>query len=325
MAKIDYYEVLGVPKNADEKAIKKAFRKLARQYHPDVNPGNKEAEEKFKQINEANTVLSDPERKAKYDRYASQYGEHWEQAEAYEQQSRQQAGRRSSTSSSEDPYARYGGNPFQSSGSYSYQRTGAESDFSDLFEEMFGARGAFNEYKRSGARRFTGADLRATLKLSLADIMEDRKQLITVGDRKIRLNIPAGVSDGQTIRIAGQGAEAPGGRKGDLYLQFEIEEPAGLHREGDDLLLKVSIDVYTAMLGGKTDINAPDGQLRVSIPAGTRPGSRIRLKGRGMPKYKAEGRGDLYAIIEIDLPQHPTPEELEFWRKAAAASQSQKH
>ncbi len=322
MEYIDYYKVLGVDKAADDKAIKKAYRKLARKYHPDVNPGDASAETKFKQVSEANEVLSNPDKRAKYDRYAATYGKDWEQAEAYEQ-ARQQAGARGQRGGAgEDPFAQYGGNPFGEGRSYTYNSGGQTSDFSDLFGEMFGEQGAFNGYKRGGGQRFAGADVRATLQLPLAEVLEDRKQVVTVGERKIRLTIPAGVSDGQTIRIGGQGGEQVGGKRGDLYITFQIANPAGVERQGDDLYVAAEADVYAALLGGKVDIAAPTGAVRINLPAGTQPGAKIRLRGKGMPRYKAEGAGDLYAVVSISLPQNLSDEEREYLTKAAAARQA---
>lgn len=317
MEYIDYYKVLGVDKSADEKAIKKAYRKLARKHHPDVNPDDVEAERKFKEVAEAYAVLSEADKRAKYDKYAGTYGKDWEQGEAFDA-ARRQAGARG-RSGGGDPFAQYGGSPFGSGAGYSYAGSGAgREDFSDLFGEMFGEGGAFNGYKRGGANRFGGGDVRASLSLPLAEVMESRKQVITVGDRKIRLTIPAGVADGQTIRIGGQGAERGDGKRGDLYITFAIAMPEGVEREGDDLYVEAEANLYAALLGGKVEVKAPDGTLRVTLPAGTQPGAKIRLKGRGMPKYKAEGRGDLYAVIQVTLPQNLTPEEREHLTKAAA-------
>ena len=320
---IDYYRVLGVDRSADEKAVKKAYRKLARQYHPDVNPGDAEAERKFKEVGEAYAVLSDADKRALYDKYASTLGKDWEQGPAYEE-ARRKAGARGGFGGGAgggqgDPFTQYGGNPFGSGRSYTYSGGGGGEDFSELFGEMFGEGGAFNGYRRGGGSRFGGGDVRAALTLPLAEVMETRKQVLTVGDRKLRLTIPAGVADGQTIKIGGQGAERGDGQRGDLYLTFAITNPPGVEREGDDLYVEATADLYGALLGGKVEVQAPDGTLRVTLPAGTQPGAKIRLKGRGMPRYKAEGRGDLYAVIQVRLPSELSREEREHLTKAAAA------
>ncbi len=302
---IDYYKVLGVPRDADEKAIKKAYRKLARTHHPDVNPDDTAAETKFKEVGEAYSVLSDPEKRAKYDRYGQQYGKDWEQGEAYE------AARQRAESQQRAYSGSFGGGRRAGNG-------GGEQDFSDLFEEMFGAGGAFSGYRRGDPRqRFAGADLRAELQLPLSEVLEDRKQVVTVGDRKIRLTIPAGVANGQTIRIKGQGQEAPGGQRGDLYISFRILDPPGVRREEDDLFVEVPVDVYTALLGGKSELQTLEGRVRFNVPAGTQPGTRIRLRGKGVPHYKADGRGDLYAVVQLTLPQNLSPQERDLLEQAA--------
>ncbi len=299
---IDYYKVLRVEKTADEKAIKKAYRKLAREYHPDVNPDDVGAEQKFKEITEAYEVLSDQEKKATYDKYGQQLGKDWQQGPAYEQAQNQRSKQR---------------------GGYRYTRSGDEQDFSDLFEEMFGAQGAFNEYKRQGrssraGRRFASADLRATIRLPLSEIMTDQKQVIEVGGKKIRLTIPKGVSDGQTIRIKGQGSVAPNGVKGDLYLTFDISLPDGLRREGSDLYASVNVDFYDILLGGKVSYDALDGPIRFTLKPGTQSRELIRLKGKGIPEYKKSGRGDLYIKVEVSLPQNLSSEERDLLSQAAA-------
>ena len=308
---IDYYKVLGVEKASDEKAIKKAYRKLAREYHPDVNPDDASAEQKFKEITEAYEVLSDKEKRSTYDKYSAQFGKDWQQGAAYEQ-AQQQRGRRQQGSR----------------GAYTYSRSGEQQDFSDLFEEMFGANGSFNEYKRGGnssrkGRRFASADLRATLRLPLNEIMIDQKQVVEVGGKKIRLSIPAGVSDGQTIRIKGQGAQAQNGVKGDLYITFEIVMPAGVRREGSDLYAGVAVDFYDALLGGKVTYDAPDGPIRFTLKPETQNGELIRLKGKGVPVHKKQGRGDLYIKVEVALPQNISSEERELLSQAAAVRRKQ--
>jgi len=313
MAFIDYYTVLGVDRTADEKAIKKAYRKLARQYHPDVNPDNDSAEQKFKEVSEAYEVLSDDRKRAKYDQYSTKFGKDWERGEAFEQAQQNAENSRSGRQ--------------RASRGYTYTRSGDQQGFSDLFEEMFGANGAFNEYKQRGpsgeGRRFASADLRARLRLSLAEVMEDQKQVVEVGGKKIRLTIPAGVTEGQTIRIKGQGAKAPNGLIGDLYITFEITTPPGLKRDGNDLHASLKVDLYEALLGGKISYNALGGPVRFTLKPGTQNGTQIRLKGKGVPAYKAEGRGDLYIQIEVELPQNISPDEKELLMRAAAIRQKQ--
>lgn len=298
---IDYYKVLGVDKTADAKAIKKAFRKLARKYHPDVNPGNEEAERKFKEVSEANEVLSDPEKRKKYDKY----GKDWEHAEAFEKAGGQAGG---------NPFAGQAGNPF-GGGSYTYT-TGEEGDFSDFFSQMFGGQAGGRQ-----RRAFKGQDVNATLSLSLTDILEDNKQVLTVGGKQLRVTIPAGVEDGQTLRLRGQGLPGQqGGPAGDLYITFSIAPSTEYERKGADLYKKQAVDLITMVLGGKATVATLTGTVSIPIPALTPNGKRIRLKGKGMPKYKSKGRGDLYLDLSVKLPTSLTEKEREAFEQLQALS-----
>ena len=296
---IDYYEVLGVPRDADEKAIKKAYRKLARKYHPDVNPNDAEAERKFKQANEAHEVLSDPEKRKKYDKY----GENWEQGEAYEQARRQQqqyAGQQGG-----NPFG--GGDPFGFGGrgqtQYTYSSDGA--DFSDFFEQMFGGAGGASF---GGGRRRTmrnkGQDLNATLQVPLTEVFQSQKQVLTVGEKKLRLTIPAGVEDGQTIKIKGQGGPAPqGGEKGDLYITFQVSNNTDYRREGADLYKDIDVPLTDAVLGTSLTVDTLHGAVKLKLPAGSTTGKVIRLKGKGFTRYKKDGEyGNLYLNVRVQLP-----------------------
>ena len=304
---IDYYEVLGVPRDADEKAIKKAYRKLARKYHPDVNPNDAEAERKFKQANEAHEVLSDPEKRKKYD----QYGENWEQAETYEQ-ARQQQQRQYAGGAGGNPFG--GGDPFGFGGrgqtQYTYSSDGA--DFSDFFEQMFGGAGGAGF---GGGRRRTmrnrGQDFNASLQLPLTDVFRSQKQVITVGDKKLRLTIPAGVEDGQTIKIKGQGGPAPqGGERGDLYITFQVRNDTDYRREGADLYKEVNVPLTTAVLGDALTVDTLHGPVKVKLPAGSQAGKTIRLKGKGFTRYKKDGEyGHLYLTVRVKLPERLTTEQ----------------
>lgn len=294
---IDYYKVLGIDKTADAKAIKKAFRKLARKYHPDVNPGNDEAERKFKEVSEANEVLSDPEKRKKYDKY----GKDWEHAEAFEKSGRQTRG---------NPFAGQEGNPF-SGGGYTYT-TGGEGDFSDFFGQMFGG-GASGGRQR---RAFKGQDVNATLSLELTDILEDNKQVLTVGGKQLRVTIPAGVEDGQTLRLRGQGIPGQaGGPAGDLYITFKVGASSEYERKGADLHKKQVVDLLTMVLGGKTEVTTLTGNVSVPIPKLSPNGKRIRLKGKGIPKYKSTDKGDLYLELSARLPSSLTEEERKIFEQ----------
>lgn len=256
MAYIDYYQVLGVDKAASQNDIKKAFRKLARKYHPDLNPNDTTAKDNFQAINEANEVLSDPEKRKKYD----EYGEHWKHADEFEAQkhSRQGAGG-------------FGG--------------GNSGDFSDFFESMFGQRG------RGGANAgFRGQDYHADLQLSLRDAAETHKQVLTVNGKNVRITIPAGVANGQVIKLKGYGSQGVnGGPVGDLYITFVIADDPIFKRLGDDLYVDVSIDLYTALLGGGQLVDTLDGKVKLKVKPETQNGTKARLKGKGFPVYKKEG------------------------------------
>lgn len=290
MAFIDYYKVLGVPKSADEKAIKKAYRKLARKYHPDVNPNNADAEKKFKEINEAHEVLGNVENRKKYDKY----GKDWKHAEAFEKAGgSRQAGSRASQ-----------GQNYQGAGD---QFQG--EDFSDFFNSMFGGAGGSS---RSSAR-FRGQDFNAELQLNLTDIYETHKRTLTVNGKDIRLTIPAGVKNGQTIKITGKGSPGMnGGPNGDLYIKYNIINNSKFKREADTLYSTEKLDLYTALLGGDLTVDTFTGKVKLKVKPETQNGTLVRLKGKGFPVYKKEGvYGDLLITYEIELPKNLTQEEKE--------------
>ena len=275
---IDYYKILGIDKTASEDDIKKAYRKLARKLHPDLNPNDKEAHQKFQQINEANEVLSDPDKRKKYD----QYGKDWQHADQFEQQ-RQQRGQ-----------SRYTGGQEYSSDD--------DSDFSSFFESMFGGSG------RKSQTKFRGQDFNAELKLNLTDAVKTNQQTLTVNGKNIRITIPAGIENGQVIKLKGYGAPGVnGGPAGDLYITFSIAPHPRFKRSGNDLFTTATIDLYTALLGGETTIDTLDGKVKLKVNAETQSGTKIRLKGKGFPVYKKEGEaGDLYVTYDIKLPTNLT-------------------
>ncbi|NGX84114.1 J domain-containing protein [Aequorivita sp. KMM 9714] len=291
---IDYYKILGLTKSASEADIKKAYRKLARKYHPDLNPNDKSAEQKFKQINEANEVLSDPEKRKKYD----QYGKDWQHADAFEK-TRQQQG--SQGYSNQRTYTS-GGQGFD------------ESQFSDFFESMFGG-GGFSGGGRRRTAQFKGQDLNATLRLNLTDIFHDQKQTISVGDKKIRLTIPAGVEDGQTIKIRGYGGEGMnGGPKGDLYITFEIFNNTRFKRLESDIYATENISLYTALLGGEITIETLTGKVKLNVKPETQNDTKVKLTGKGLPKYKKDGQfGNLYITYKVELPKNLSAKEKELF------------
>ncbi|MEP7318067.1 MAG: DnaJ C-terminal domain-containing protein, partial [Panacibacter sp.] len=279
-----YYKALGVEKNASADDIKKAYRKLARKLHPDLNPNDKEAHKKFQQVNEANEVLSDPEKRKKYD----QYGKDWQHAEQFEQQ-------RAQRSSQQDHEQQFYG--------------GADSDFSGFFESMFGSSG------RSNQTKFRGQDYNAELKLTLTDVMNTHPQTFTVNGKSIRITIPAGVENGQVIRLKGYGA--PGvnnGPAGDLYITFSIAPHPVFKRSGNDLFTTTTIDLYTALLGGEIMFDTLSGKVKLKVHPETQNGTKIKLKGKGLPVYKKEGEsGDLYVTCEIKLPTQLTEKQKELF------------
>jgi len=303
MAFIDYYSILGLNKSASADDIKKAYRKLARKYHPDMNPNDTQAHQKFQQINEANEVLSDPEKRKKYD----EYGENWKHAEEYEKARQQQ--------SQNGGFTGFGG--FGDTGGYSYSFSGDDGEFSDFFESLFGNRGS----ARSGSRSqgFKGQDYKAELHLTLKEASQTHKQTLTVNGKNIRITVPAGVADGQVIKLPKQGGKGMnGGPDGDLYITFVIADDPSIKRLGDDLYETVNLDLYTAVLGGETTIDTISGKVKLKIAPETQNGTKVRLKGKGFPVYKREGQfGDLYITYSIQIPTGLSNEEKELFRKLA--------
>lgn len=303
MAFIDYYQILGVTKTATEKDIKAAYRKLARKYHPDLNPDDAEAHKKFQQLNEANEVLSDPEKRKKYD----QYGENWQHGEAYEQ-ARQQQGQQQRSYGG-------GGQAFDSAG---FGGDGGD-DFSDFFQSMFG--GAAGGGQRRQAR-YRGQDYNAQLHLSLKDITETHKQTLTVNGKNIRITIPAGVENGQTIKIAGHGGPgANGGPAGDLFIKFLVADDLQFKRKGADLYTDQKLDLYTAILGGEITAETLTGKVKVKVKPETQNGTKVKLKGKGLPLYKKDGEfGDLYITYNLQIPTNISNEQQQLFEQLAKLS-----
>ncbi|MNE19152.1 Curved DNA-binding protein [compost metagenome] len=303
---IDYYKVLDVTKSATEADIKKAYRKLARKYHPDLNPNDKEAEKKFKEINEANEVLSNPENRKKYDKY----GKDWKHADEFEkagydpnqQQSRQQGGYQYS----EGDFSGFGGGDFSG------------SDFSDFFNSMYGGG------KSRSQAKYRGQDFNAELELDLKAAYTTHKQNLTVNGKNIRITIPAGVENGQIIKIPNHGGPGVnGGPNGDLYITFIISNNSDFKREGNNLYADAPIDLYTAILGGETYINTFDGKVKIKVSPETQPGTKVKLKGKGFPVYKKENQfGDLYITYTIKLPTKLSDREKELFEELAKLRKS---
>jgi curved DNA-binding protein len=287
---IDYYKTLGLDKKASTEDVKKAYRKLARRHHPDVNPNDKEAEKKFQQINEANEVLSDPEKRKKYD----EYGKDWKHAEEFEKR-KQQQGQYADTGRGGEYYGDFEG-----------------SDFSDFFESMFGGMGSG---RRRSQTKFKGQDYEAELHLTLREAYTTHQRTITVNGKNIRITVPAGIENGQRIRLKGHGAPGVnGGPNGDLYITFIIEEDEEFKRLGNDLYKTVPIDLYTAVLGGEVTTDTMSSKLKLKVHPGTQNDTTVRVKGKGFPVYKKEGVfGDLYITYKVQIPTNLSEKEKELF------------
>ena len=298
MAFIDYYKVLGIEKTASPKDVKNAYRKLARKYHPDLNPNNKDANTNFQQINEANEVLSDPEKRNKYD----QYGNDWQHADDFENQKHQQS---------------------QSSGSQreSYSGGSSQSDFSDFFESMFGGAGA----GRGRQVKYRGEDYTTEIHLDLIDAYKTHKQTLSVNGNNIRITIPAGVENGQIIKISGHGGPGVnGGPNGDLYITFTVANHPTIKRLGNNLFCNVELDLYTAVLGGEITIDTLDGKVKLKVKPETQQGTKVNLKGKGFPVYKNEGQfGDLQVTYAIKIPTNLTDKQKILFEELAKISKKE--
>jgi curved DNA-binding protein len=312
----DYYSTLGISKTASDKEIKQAFRKLARKYHPDVNPGDKSAEARFKEVNEANEVLSDPQKRKKYD----ELGANWR---AYE--------------NAPPGAGAHGGAPFGGDWSGGRQggfrtmteeemaemfgSSGADSPFSDFFTTFFGGMGGGQESTgarggRARPRARKGQDVEHPFELDLEDAMRgsvQRLQLRHDGHaRTVEVRIPPGVTDGSRVRVAGEGGRGTAsGPSGDLFLRVQLKPHPVFDVKGRDVYTRARVPVPLAVLGGEIDVVTPESKtLRLKVPAGTQSGQRFRLRGHGLPGVgKPEERGDLYASVEVDVPKTPSDEE----------------
>jgi curved DNA-binding protein len=289
----DYYKILGIDKNASEDEIKKAYRKLARKYHPDVNPDNRDAERKFKEINEANEVLSDPKKRKKYDTYGMDWAkvsdeqhEAWNKAGGYRSQSQYHTGETQDFDM---------------------------DDFSDFFRSMFGGGFSGSSYTHRRSRSIKGQDYHAEMHLPLRTVFSDSKHTLTVNGKNMRITIPAGIKDGQVIKLKGKGGPGMnGGENGDLYITVMVDADPVFERKDNDLYMTHNIDLYTALLGGTTIVPTLAGNVRVKVKPETQNGTTMRLKGKGFPVYRKKGHfGDLYVRINVLLPTNLTEKEKE--------------
>lgn len=315
----DYYDVLGVSRDASKDEIRRAFRRLARKHHPDVNPGDAEAEERFKEINEAYEVLSDPEKRQKYDRL----GADWQRY--------QQAGGRpggfdwgqwttGAPGGAQRVYVRQG-TPEDLEDLF-----GGGSPFSDFFSQIFGGMGAPGGAAQAEAgpggfeyriRPQRGRDYEQEVEISLREAYQGTTRILQRNGRRLEVRIPPGARTGTRVRMAGEGGQgAAGGEAGDLYLRVRVQPDAQFERDGADLRVEVPVDLYTAVLGGETRVPTMNGSVMLSIPPGTQNGQVFRLRGKGMPRLgQPDQHGDLYAEVDVRLPTELSPRQRELFEE----------
>ena len=299
----DYYKVMGVAKTATADEIKKAFRKLAVKHHPDKNPGDKKAEEKFKEITEANEVLSDPVKRKKYD----ELGENWQQ---YEQQQANGGNF-------------YGQQRGRQQGGFNVEDFGGEGGFSDFFESIFGSGGFGGGFGGGGSKKSNrpakGHDLQTEMDISLEEAFNGGPKQISLNGQLLKLTLQPGIKEGQIIRLKGKGAEGfGGGSTGDLLITIHIAKHPRYEIKGNDIYFDQPVDIYKAVLGGKIAVQLIDKQIMMDIPAGTDSGKKFRLKGMGMRRFeKPETRGDAYVRIQIGVPKSLTQKEKDLFEHLA--------
>ena len=293
---IDYYKILGIDKKATQDEIKKAYRVLAVKLHPDKNPNNKAAEEQFKKINEANTILSNPEKRKKYD----EFGENWQQREQAANQG--------------------GGNPFGGASGQQYydekEGNGGQSDFSDIFEQFFSGktRGTGKTQSRKGG------DYETEMEISLEEAYNGTSRIIEVDNEKLRITTKKGAYTDQLLRIKSKGAKGSGEtNRGDLFVRIRVKQSPTFVRKGDDLYHTQIIDLYTAVLGGEIVANTLSGQVKLKIMEGTQSGKTVRLKGKGMPVYdKLDVFGDFYIQLQVKIPETLSKEQKSLFEQLKA-------
>lgn len=295
----DYYKVLDVDSHASVDEIRKAYRKLARRYHPDVNPNDKVAAEHFTEINEANEVLTDSEKRAKYDRLGSSWRAH------------QQMG-----GGKEFDWSEWLSSAYKSGDSLNLEEILAKINrsggFSDFFEVVFGG------MPPTQPNTEQGQDYNQKVEISLEEAFSGVSRILRIGERRIEIKIPRGAKSGTKVRVRGEGREGEGGVKGDLYLEIEVTPHPVFERTGDDLQTELPVDLYTAILGGEASVPTLKGKIKLRIPPETQSGRTFRLKGQGMPQLKQpDERGDLYAKVVVQLPQNLTPDEIALFEELA--------
>ena len=311
----DYYQVLGVDKKASQDEIKKAFRKLAVKYHPDKNPGDKEAENKFKQINEANEVLSDPEKRKKYDTL----GQNWNK---FQHAGEGQTGRNANGfkgPDGQDYHFEGDMNDFFGAGG-----AGEGSDFSDFFEAFFGGRrqGAGRSGSGTGSTaQFKGQDFETQMEITLEEAYHGTSRLIHLENQKLRITTKPGAYEGQLLKIKGKGGKGSSAAyAGDIYVHVRVLPHPAFERRGDDLYTQHTIDLYTAVLGGESIIETLSGKLKIKIPPGTQNGKQLRLTGKGMPVYGTSQFGNLIVVLNVKIPETLTKEQKQLFEKLKSIS-----
>lgn len=317
----DYYQTLGVKRDADAKEIKRAFRRLARQHHPDVNPGDKVAEERFKEINEAHEVLSDPDKRRKYDQLGSEWARYQQTGGRPGDFDWSQWAAGAPAAQGQRVHVRYG-TPEDLQDIF-----GGASPFSDFFSQIFGGTGAGAapgggyEYQ---VRPQRGQNYEQEVEISLQEAYHGATRALQKDGRRLEVKIPAGARTGTRVRMAGEGAPgAAGGTAGDLYLRVRVLPDPQFERRGDDLHVTLPVDLYTAVLGGQVQVPTLSGPVMLTIPASTQNGRTFRLRGKGMPRLRqADQRGDLFAKIDVQLPTDLGPRQRELFEELQRTSQT---
>jgi curved DNA-binding protein len=301
----DYYGTLDVPKNASEKDIKHAYRKLARKYHPDMNPDNPQAEERFKDINEAYEVLSDPEKRKLYDQFGGEWSK-WQQ-----------------TGGRPDDFWQSWNTEGHPTGGYTGRGFSGDESFSDFFQQLFGGLGGYGDIFGTGRSRGQtisrrGRDYEQPVEISLQEAFLGTSRLFQLENQRIEVSIPAGADNGTRVRVSGKGAPGiAGGPPGDLFLVIQVRPDATFQRQGVNLETTLPVNLYTAVLGGEVNVPTPDGKtVLLSIPPETQNNKKFRLRGKGMPVLgKSPEQGDLFVSVQVQIPEHLETEELELFRR----------
>jgi curved DNA-binding protein len=299
----DYYKILGVARDASASEIKGAYRKLAMQYHPDRNPGDKQAEERFKEMNESYQVLSDPQKRARYDQLGDSYSQ-W-----------QQQGTPGNFN-----WGQWTGQPGGSYQEVNLNDLFGDATFSDFFRSIFGGMGEGQAVRGRGRGRAPAVQEPQPVRISLKEAFTGTTRTLQVGKRRMEVKLPAGASSGTKIRVAGAGGARADGNPSDLYLALEVEQDPAFERDGNDLHTQATIDVFKAILGGEVEVATLTGKVVLTIPPGTQPEQVFRLAGRGMPQLKSPGvKGDLYVLVKVQIPKGLNTQQKSLLEQASKA------